>query len=71
MDILFYSPYRAIQQGSEISCLWKILGDCCILVSQLPEKYCCLMIMKAIDEQNKDGGDKILEKEDLLQLAVR
>ncbi|XP_045477416.1 tetratricopeptide repeat protein 37 [Harmonia axyridis] len=62
---------RAIKQGSEISALWKILGDCCILVAKLPEKYCCLMIMRAIDEPNHYDGDKILEKEDLLQLAVR
>ncbi|KAL3287818.1 hypothetical protein HHI36_002277 [Cryptolaemus montrouzieri] len=65
------SVTRAIRQCSEISCLWKILGDCCMLVTRLPEKYCCLMIMRALDEGIHVGGDKILEKDDLFQLAAK
>ncbi|KAK9891016.1 hypothetical protein WA026_013349 [Henosepilachna vigintioctopunctata] len=61
----------AIKQYSELSCLWKILGDCCMVVTKLPDRYCCLMIMKAVDEGIDIEGNKILERDSLFQLAAK
>ncbi|KAG5897490.1 hypothetical protein JTB14_031114 [Gonioctena quinquepunctata] len=55
----------AIQHSSDFSCLWKLIGDACLFVTKLPEKYCCLFVSDALVE-----GKSMIEREDLYSLAT-
>ncbi|RZC41781.1 tetratricopeptide repeat protein 37, partial [Asbolus verrucosus] len=61
----------AIQQRSDLACLWKLLGDSCVFVTNLPEKYCCLLLSSSFVEAADVQGNKVLEKNDLFTLAIR
>ncbi|XP_030763307.1 tetratricopeptide repeat protein 37 [Sitophilus oryzae] len=61
----------AILQRSELSCLWKIFGDCVYFVAKLPEKYCCLNISKEFLEQESTGYGRYLEKDELFNFATK
>ncbi|XP_023026959.2 tetratricopeptide repeat protein 37 [Leptinotarsa decemlineata] len=55
----------AITQRSDFSCLWKLIGDSCLFVLKLPEKYCCIFVSEMLME-----GKKLIEREDLYCLAT-
>ncbi|KAJ3638165.1 hypothetical protein MTP99_001570 [Tenebrio molitor] len=61
----------AIEQRSDLACLWKLLGDSCLFVTNLPEKYCCLLLLSSFVEGKDVSGNKILEKNELYTLASR
>lgn len=66
--------FSALQQNSELSCIWKLIADNCSLVTKLPEKYCCLLVPVEFftgEPQPAGGSNKILEKDDLYVLAAR
>lgn len=69
--MLFVFDFRAIEHGSNISCLWKLTADACYLVANLPEKYCCMFILSALAEGKDVSGSKILEQDELFTLAER
>jgi superkiller protein 3 len=54
-----------------LACLWKLLGDSCLFVTNLPEKYCCLLLLSSFVEGKDVSGNKILEKNELYTLASR
>nr|CAI5830097.1 unnamed protein product [Callosobruchus analis] len=61
----------ALKQSSSYSCLWKLLGDSCVFVTKLPEKYCCLFMANALLEGGDDEGKQLAEKEHLFISATR
>ncbi|KAF5303636.1 hypothetical protein FQA39_LY09883 [Lamprigera yunnana] len=61
----------AIQQRNYLSCLWKIAGDSCIIVANLPHKYCQMLVLKAFCEGTEGEGNIMLKKETLFKLAER
>ncbi|PSN51235.1 Tetratricopeptide repeat protein 37 [Blattella germanica] len=64
---------KAAQERKDLSCLWKLVGDACTLVVQLPVKYSQLCVMTWIT--NSDDEEKneltVLEKEQVFQLGIR
>ncbi|XP_008195456.1 superkiller complex protein 3 [Tribolium castaneum] len=62
---------RALSQRGDLSCLWKLLGNGCLFVANLPEKHSCLLIAKKFVEGRDVVGDTVLEKSDLFALAAR
>uniref|UniRef100_A0A6P7G2Q1 Tetratricopeptide repeat protein 37 n=1 Tax=Diabrotica virgifera virgifera TaxID=50390 RepID=A0A6P7G2Q1_DIAVI len=55
----------AIKQNKSFSCLWKILADVCVFITNLPDNYCYLNVTQELVA----GKDKI-EREDLFHLAT-
>ncbi|CAH1115105.1 unnamed protein product [Psylliodes chrysocephalus] len=55
----------AVKERNNFSCLWKLIGDACLFVTNLPEKYCCLFVTDTLME-----GKRIIEREDLFALAT-
>ncbi|KAK5647507.1 hypothetical protein RI129_002399 [Pyrocoelia pectoralis] len=61
----------AIRQQNDLSCLWKLAGDSCVLIAKLPDRYCCVLALKAFAEGCSSEENVVLEREELLLLAER
>nr|CAH7731857.1 unnamed protein product [Callosobruchus chinensis] len=65
------TTFRALKESTSYSCLWKLLGDSCVFVTKLPEKYCCLFMANALLEGRDDDGKHLAEKDLLFISATR
>lgn len=65
--------FRALEMKKNFICLWKLLGDACVLISKLPEKYCHLTIPSWLcsKSEDNDSNDVALKCVDILELGVR
>ncbi|XP_018572028.1 tetratricopeptide repeat protein 37, partial [Anoplophora glabripennis] len=59
----------AIQQRSDMSCLWKLLADNCLFVAKLPNKYCHMLIPIFFLEHEELEGTTVAESQDLYIVA--
>jgi hypothetical protein len=70
----FHLCYRAVEEHKDLSCLWKLLGDGCTLVAQLPERYSHLYIKGWITHSSgcdEESEMLVLNKESMFQQGVR
>lgn len=67
--------YRAVEERKDLSCLWKLLGNTCTLVAQLPDIYAHLRIRRWLtnssSECEKENEFLVLGKENVFQQGVR
>lgn len=63
--------FRAVKQSSNISCIWKLMGDSCLLIAKLPKSYCFAYLLKALVEGKEVAGIQQLQKYELYTLAAR
>ncbi|XP_043287531.1 tetratricopeptide repeat protein 37 [Venturia canescens] len=61
----------AIVENSELSCIWKLLGDACYSVAVLPDKYCYLAITPGLVKSDSKDDQIIIRKTQLFVLASR
>ncbi|XP_060530734.1 tetratricopeptide repeat protein 37 [Cylas formicarius] len=61
----------AIKKTGDLSCLWKLLADCCLFVAELPEKYSCLHLSSKLLDINNVEEETILDKEELFECAAK
>ncbi|KAK6642788.1 hypothetical protein RUM43_004290 [Polyplax serrata] len=70
-ESVFYSV-KCLEQQKDLICVWKLLGDCCILLSGLPDKYCFLKIPTWLHKgKSSDAEEVTLDKVQILKLASR
>lgn len=58
----------------DLICVWKLLGDACVLLSGLPDKYCQLNVANWLCSDTKIEDKQVtskLKKPEILQLASR
>lgn len=67
--------YRCLEARRDLACIWKLLGDACVLFSSLPDKYVRLKVpAKMMSEQRRvREGQKevVLNKTEILILGSR
>jgi hypothetical protein len=72
---MLYLYCRALQEYKDLSCLWKLLGDTCTLMAQLPDSYSYVCIRKWISNVSSECEEEseiiVLDKENVFQQGVR
>ncbi|KAF5308184.1 hypothetical protein FQR65_LT06364 [Abscondita terminalis] len=61
----------AIQERNDLACLWKLAGESCIAVAELPDRYCCMLVPQSFVKGGDGDGNTVLEREELFVLAER
>ncbi|KAK6188238.1 hypothetical protein SNE40_004461 [Patella caerulea] len=64
---------KAASERSDMSCLWKLLGDACILVLPLASDNCILSVPKKLLEKCDKNSDELvkIQKREVIQLSTR
>lgn len=66
---------RAVEERKDLSCLWKLLGNACTLVAQLPDSYSHLCIRRWLTNfslECEEGNECLdLDKGNVFQQGVR
>jgi len=74
-ECAFNLCYRAVEERKDLSCLWKLLGNACTLVAQLPDIYAHLHIRRWLTNSSAECEEEneflVLDKENVFQLGVR
>jgi hypothetical protein len=72
---MFDLHYRAVEEHKDLSCLWKLLGDACTLIAQLPDSYSyvcvTIWIANSSSECEEESEVVVLDKENVFQQGVR
>ncbi|XP_057320439.1 SKI3 subunit of superkiller complex protein [Microplitis mediator] len=61
----------AIIENSNLSCLWKLLGDACYRVAILPEKYCYVEVTPGLIKSMSEKYRIEIHQSELFTLAAR
>lgn len=66
---------KAVEERKDLSCLWKLLGNACTLVAQLPDCYAHLCIRRWLTNSSSACEEAneflVLDKENVFQQGVR
>lgn len=62
---------RALKLRSDLSCLWKLVGDACVFIAKLPKQYCHALVFRSLADGQADDSSRELEKHELFTLAAR
>ena len=60
-----------IVENSELSCIWKLLGDTCHTVAILPDKYSFLKVAPGLLKSDSQEEYIVIRKKELFVLASR
>lgn len=63
--------FRALKQRTDLSCVWKILADCCHFAAKLPEKYCYVYVISSLITTESKNNLAIIHRMELFDLATR
>lgn len=61
----------AILNNSELSCIWKLLGDVCYKCATMSEKYCYLQVMPSLMNYKNTEKYIIIRRKELFLLSTR
>ncbi|XP_066510637.1 tetratricopeptide repeat protein 37-like [Hoplias malabaricus] len=63
--------FRAVQKRSDLSCLWKLLGDACTSCSTVSPNRVSVLVSGALCGANPPDEDHVLNQKQLLTLGER
>lgn len=61
----------AITENSSLSCIWKLLGDACYRISNLPDKYCFMRVVSGLVKSESKDEFVTIERDDIFALSIR